>query len=545
MTNSREKFKTRLRKLANDLISDPEIDQREDRIIRISSTGTTKPGEPDYDINEMKAFRLWFEPSTINNKDGVKELSKWLYESENGYRPSQEDGINGMEASYLPYPEKDDGSKKDVIVDSYIEDISSFINKVIAFSGMPREPITNVTIPEDAFDAAFEEFFGWRYDEEITYEVVIPLLNFEGSFNKIDLGTDVVFFQLKSHRPERIANHLLSTTETLDSLEISEMTDAELSGIFGNKPRRDWGPFPSHKIKFQLTTPGTNPRAVEDIAYSILTALRLFAPTGNLGLDNGHKIQRDWKYYRTNKIYDTGTYDFTTSIAIRSLPEPLTYTGYSREMKSGGIRGLNVKIMLSEEESKQFKRFWDSYSKIISSAQNGGRFLTPINRFNMIYERNRYEDQIIDGIITAESTLGKDVNGNERVLFAVRAAYLLQDSFNPSYVYNIMKNIYDIRIGIVHRGEEVEATNITYSEENEQYEQKFEEKELIEEFCVVLSNVLVEYFERFNNGCNIHNTNTNEINENIGQFISQNPSIESKIPDNRMPTKDSTGESEY
>ena len=528
MTTPRSKLKERLRGLEENLIEKVELNQRQKRVVKISLTGTKEPDIPDYNTGEQRLWMLEFDLPELREREEIIEIAEWLYESGVGYRPSTDDAPTGVENAYLPYPEEDDGEKRNEIIDAYVDDIAKFMNKVLAYTGPPEGPITEFSIPENAFHAAFANFFDWRYEERISYEVVVPLLNFGGDFDVVELSSEVEFFTRKSHKPENIADHLLSVEENVENLEVSRLTEAELGGVFGNKPRMHWFPIPSHKIKFRLTGSGGNPGAVEDIAQSIVTAIRLFQPDGNLGIDDGYKLESGWKFYRT------GVYDNTTTFACRSLPEPLTFSAYSRDPKSGAIRGLMEKISFSEGDAENFKEFWNRYNTVISAAQRGGEFEVPIHRFNLIYERNRFDDQVIDSIITAESTLGREVNANERVIFAARAAYLLQESHNPSYVYNLLDTIYDARVDVVHKGEDVGSRTVEYVENGDIQEKEFEGRELTKAYCKVLSGVIQEYMSRYINGQNITETNRDELNDEITRFLAQNTSVLAHLLDKSL-----------
>ena len=528
MTSPKSRLKERLRGLTENLIGKVELDHRKKRVVRISPTGTSEADVPDYETGEQRIWKLEFDLTELRDREEIIEIAEWLYESGGGYRPSTDDAPSGIENAYLPYPDEDNREKRDEIIDAYVDDIAKFVNEVLAYAGTPKGPITEFSISEDAFETAFSDFFGWQYEEEISYEVVVPLLNFDGDFDVIELSSEVEFFTLKSHKPENIADHLLSVEEKVENLEISRLTEAELGGVFGHKPRMHWFPIPSHKIKFRVTGPGSNPGAVEDIAQSIVTAIRLFQPDGNLGIDDGYKLERGWKFYRTR------VYDNTTTFSCRSLPEPLTFSAYSRNPKSGAIRGLMEKIEFSEGDAESFREFWNRYSTVISAAQRGGEFEVPLHRFNLIYERNRFDDQVIDSVITAESTLGRDVNANERVIFAARAAYLLRESHNPSYVYSLLDTIYDARVDVVHKGDEVGSRTVEYVENEDIREKELEGRELTIATCEVLSEVICEYLSRYLNGQNITQTNQGELNKEITQFLTQNPSVLAHLLDNSL-----------
>jgi hypothetical protein len=141
---------------------------------------------------------------------------------------------------------------------------------------------------------------------------------------------------------------------------------------------------------------------------------------------------------------------------------------------------------------------------------------------------------VIDSVITAESTLGRDVNANERVIFAARAAYLLQSSHNPSYVYNLFDTIYDARVDVVHKGDEVGSRTVEYVENGDIREKELEGRELTIATCEVLSEVICEYLSRYQNGQNITQTNRDELNEEITHFLSQNPSVLAHLLDNSL-----------
>ena len=112
---------------------------------------------------------------------------------------------------------------------------------------------------------------------------------------------------------------------------------------------------------------------------------------------------------------------------------------------------------LLDGEVEQFLHLW----QLLEAC--AGRFEFAIHRFNLAFDRLRWDDRIIDLVIAAESLFLNDISakdrGELRFRFALRAAKFIE---HPSYsqydVFGVMRRAYDVRSTIVHGGRPKETS---------------------------------------------------------------------------------------
>ena len=122
---------------------------------------------------------------------------------------------------------------------------------------------------------------------------------------------------------------------------------------------------------------------------------------------------------------------------------------------SGGLPNLGFPVlpreyMLADMEIAEAKKFWNIF-KSVDITKEGLEFLeAAVRRFNYAYERQKYEDKIVDHMISFESlflTNEKNLGLN----LSLRAAVLLaKEDDKREKIYRSLRNAYRIRNKVVH-----------------------------------------------------------------------------------------------
>ena len=81
-----------------------------------------------------------------------------------------------------------------------------------------------------------------------------------------------------------------------------------------------------------------------------------------------------------------------------------------------------------------------------------GDMTVALRRFNQSYDRDTFEDKIIDLTIALESTLLAGLEDELKYRLAIRGAALLANMWEPQKSQLLLKTIYDVRSSIVHNG---------------------------------------------------------------------------------------------
>ena len=102
--------------------------------------------------------------------------------------------------------------------------------------------------------------------------------------------------------------------------------------------------------------------------------------------------------------------------------------------------------ILKREESEDFKEF---YKKSLRFSDDRRMFIV-LERFNLAYEKKRFEDKIIDYVIAIEALFGTTRN---RIGMEIRlkSGFLVRDSKEEiTEIYKFMRGVYNLRSKIVH-----------------------------------------------------------------------------------------------
>ena len=135
---------------------------------------------------------------------------------------------------------------------------------------------------------------------------------------------------------------------------------------------------------------------------------------------------------------------------------------------SGGLPNISFpmfgrKYVLTEVEIEEFKKFWDIF-KTINTIKKGLEFLgAAVGRFNYTYERQKFDDRLIDCMISFESLF---LEGGPELGYrmSLRTAVMLAEKGDERKgIFSNMRTAYELRCMIVH-GEDPKKIRETVKE---------------------------------------------------------------------------------
>jgi len=135
---------------------------------------------------------------------------------------------------------------------------------------------------------------------------------------------------------------------------------------------------------------------------------------------------------------------------------------------SGGLPNISFPMLgreyvLTEVEIEEFKKFWNIF-KTINTTKKGLEFLgTAVRRFNYTYERQKFDDMLIDCMISFESLF---LEGGPELGYrmSLRTAVVLAEKGDERKgIFLNMKTAYELRCMIVH-GEDPKKIRETVKE---------------------------------------------------------------------------------
>ena len=107
--------------------------------------------------------------------------------------------------------------------------------------------------------------------------------------------------------------------------------------------------------------------------------------------------------------------------------------------------------ILKREESEGFTEF---YRKSLRFTDDIRMFIA-LERFNLAYEKKRFEDNIIDYVIAFEALFGTKEKSRIGMRIELKSGFLVGDSKEKiTEIYKFMRDLYDLRSSIVH-GDEI------------------------------------------------------------------------------------------
>jgi hypothetical protein len=182
-------------------------------------------------------------------------------------------------------------------------------------------------------------------------------------------------------------------------------------------------------LDFSWTGKEALSEAVE-IAKQVVTTLRLWDPNSYAGLGPGYLLRDSWKQYR----------GICADIDRVKFPE----------LRQRGMSSYRNSVELPEAEQDGFREHWQQVGPYCSLRNKEHNALYRcLTRFNRMYERSSFEDQIMDAFIGFETTL---IRGDPGSVLPNRGAVLLhdRDDCNIDDLQSFFESVQSIRSRIVH-----------------------------------------------------------------------------------------------
>nr|QNO55701.1 hypothetical protein EEOEGNLI_00038 [Methanosarcinales archaeon ANME-1 ERB7] len=103
--------------------------------------------------------------------------------------------------------------------------------------------------------------------------------------------------------------------------------------------------------------------------------------------------------------------------------------------------------ILKREESEGFMEFYRKSLRVTDDI----RMFIALERFNLAYEKKRFEDNIIDYVIAFEALFGTKEKSRIGMRIELKSGFLVGDSKEKiTEIYKFMHDLYDLRSSIVH-----------------------------------------------------------------------------------------------
>jgi hypothetical protein len=250
-----------------------------------------------------------------------------------------------------------------------------------------------------------EEFF---YNDTIPLVETVPLHNFTGDVDNIDLGDGILIRKITTNEKE----HFLDSAKWSSSLPYLHIIGLRYVIELRNNEKKVFDDDDRRNMERTDST---------ETIDRLITVLRLFKE-GIFGVN-----------------------------AIRGkcdLDIPVLGIGTRSGLSFKYFHGKTYN--LSQNEIPEFKNLWQLMYKADLSADKSLHLA--IRRFNYAYERDRYEDKLMDYMIAFEALFFKRGEVGEFAhKLASRVSHLLKDNFDDRKdVFNGMKDFYKKRGDVVH-----------------------------------------------------------------------------------------------
>ena len=265
-----------------------------------------------------------------------------------------------------------------------------------------------MTFDENAFDTAYEDHFAPFYASTHVHRVVFP-------FPRVILGPDDFKegFQLTLEPLEDSVDNGEYVASLTNDLLLSRISDFEMTAMqtYGrpdmitepDQTQKRLGWATTLKVEFEVTyclmkhnsehtgldLSWTGNQALSEadpIAKQVVTALRLWAPKEYAGLGPGYLLRDSWKTY----------YSISADVNRVVVPE-------------FGQRGKSFQrnpVKLPKAEQNALREHWQQIGPYCTLEDEMSNTLyRDLTRFNRMYERSTFEDQIVDAFLGFETTL--------------------------------------------------------------------------------------------------------------------------------------------
>lgn len=417
------------------------------------------------------------EPSRIitfyssRQQEFFNETAEWIRETGNGFDLKEPADPDDEDVFFLGEPE-DHVSSDERILLSYVNALFNFAGTVMDYSG-------GYVVTDDGFNQAYEEHWLPKYETGLkTFEIIIPLHLFTIPRD------DEVVIELSPEFELREKRHNYYRVE---SLRICPITDSERRGVHTSSAGGGEGfslnPIDACKFKIYAEIAAREPEATlydpgEEIGKRLATALRLFNPdsdAGDLTIGTTFRREPSWLEFRE------GIPDFIV-------------TGDANKDRTQRQEGY----LLYPDSVEEFAEFWERHCKRIRLDRDG-RFTRSIQRFNEIWSKRFFEDQLLDCLIGLEGLLLQGVGSGSSITFRLklRGGQILNNRlpYDRDYIQKFLRDIYSLRGDIVHENEYL-ADVLDQSKQLKMLDEEFEHpKEVVAEARSFMGVSIVAYMD--------------------------------------------------
>jgi hypothetical protein len=269
------------------------------------------------------------------------------------------------------------------------------------------------------FNSIYSKIESALYTDKIEYENLTPLCGFNSPLSDIPLDENISIVKMSEEEISEILKLGINLGTSIPNTDF-------VNGIhqYALKIKFNLEKIVGDRERDALFTEFENNEFLND-AYetSIIDALRI---------------------YKKGKLYPITT--------IRKNKNILSLGTNSFSFEKPVKPFMNNKFELTQDESYEFKAFWNARNK--TNLPNKNFLSVSIRRFSQSNERNNIEDRIIDLMIAAESIFlssGGSSQGELKYRLSHRAAMFIGESPKEQrYIFGFMGKAYDVRSAIVH-----------------------------------------------------------------------------------------------
>lgn len=306
---------------------------------------------------------------------------------------------------------------------------------------------------DSAFQSVIEDTLQSDDQQYSQYRVIIPLLNFGGDFESVELTNNEA--DVLPHQQNRFPIETLRIREVHDDLLSAIMTYEGYPGVGFNEvqPSSLFYSLPSYCIEIELqsdlkasfnllkfggyeTVSQQLTMKANNVADRISTTLHLYDSNSAPHTGLPYIVYDDWRSYRQ-------------SINSRDIYRHF-FDGYSPTLSNPSYNGTTLTVQ--KESISDVADFWERYGELVSHSD----YEEAIYRLDQMFQNHSYPETVIDAAIAYESLFRKGADwGSLATTIALQGSILLSShhSYNRKDIWNFFKATYDARSKIVHGGE--------------------------------------------------------------------------------------------
>lgn len=270
----------------------------------------------------------------------------------------------------------------------------------------------------DAFNTVYLEIENDLLSDEVEFERITPLCGFRMDGNELQLAENISIVKLAESEILRILNLGISLGSVAGGIGgYGAINDVNEYGIKITK-------------KFPKLYEGMDVQIGPESDY-------LFSSVVENSIVDGLRVFKTGRVFPITSIYKAkGVFELGVGFSFERQVPPF----------------MKDKYELNRSEFDEFKDFWKI--KNTSDASSRKYLDVAIRRFSQANDRSNDEDEFVDLMIAAESLFLASDGGNQGELsyrLSHRAAMYLGSSIeHQKYIFNFMRNAYNVRSKIVH-----------------------------------------------------------------------------------------------